>query len=106
MLQEDRHLTIEQLSVFLDQELSAQEQANCQTHLDGCEACRNELMGLRQTVALLRALRPVELPREFLLPVDQTQDDQEQEEEARPTRNPRRLKVLRVAVRTDRKSVV
>ena len=100
MLQDDRHLTTEQLSAFLDQQLSEQEQARGQVHLDTCEDCRRELTGLRQTVTLLRALPPAELPRSFVLPVESVQDDEKKDEneQASTARRPVRLAAFRVAV--------
>jgi anti-sigma factor RsiW len=117
VLQHDQHLTTEQLSAFLDQQLPIQEQERYQAHLGACEDCRTELAGLQQTVALLRSLPPLELPRSFMLPLDiattsQAQNDEpaqrtredKPEENTRTrkaeTRRPARLKVLRIAVRT------
>ena len=67
MAQED-HLTIEHLSAYLDRQLSAQEQAECDVHLQGCRQCRSQLADLRRTVSLLHALPQPELPRSFVLP--------------------------------------
>ena len=64
----DEHLTTEQLSAFLDKELSPQEQAIVDAHLDTCQRCQLVLADLRQTVAMLRALPTVEVPRSFTLP--------------------------------------
>ena len=66
--QSDRHLTTEQLSALLDEQLSDEERAACETHLRGCRQCRSALADLRQTVALLRALPEPTLPRSFTLP--------------------------------------
>jgi len=64
----DEHLTTEQLSAFLDKQLSTQEQAIVDAHLRDCQPCQQSLAGLRQTVALLHALPQVEVPRSFTLP--------------------------------------
>lgn len=64
----DEHLTTEQLSAFLDKQLSTQEQAIVAVHLRDCQPCQQSLAGLRQTVALLHALPQVEVPRSFTLP--------------------------------------
>jgi len=66
--QSDKHLTTEQLSALLDEQLSVEERAACATHLRGCRQCRSALADLRQTVALLRALPEPTLPRSFTLP--------------------------------------
>lgn len=68
MSQQEQHLTIEDLSVFLDTQLSPEKQAAYSAHLQGCEQCQKELTGLRQTVTLLRALPQPSLPRSFVLP--------------------------------------
>jgi len=65
---DDEHLTTEQLSALLDKQLSAQEQVIVDAHLQTCQQCRLALAELRQTVALLRALPQVEVPRSFTLP--------------------------------------
>jgi len=66
------HLTTEQFSAFLDQQLSVQEQSACQVHLDTCELCQQQLADLQQTVLLVRALPRVPVPRSFVLPVEAT----------------------------------
>lgn len=68
--QSDKHLTTEQLSALLDEQLSDEERAACEAHLRSCPQCRSELADLRQTVALLHALPTPELPRSFTLPND------------------------------------
>ena len=70
--QNDRHLTTEQLSALLDQQLSPEEQATYDAHLQTCQQCQRALADLRQTVALLRALPQPALPRSFVLPVGTT----------------------------------
>jgi anti-sigma factor RsiW len=64
----DEHLTTEQLSAFLDKQLSSQEQAIVDAHLSACQQCQLVLADLRQTVAMLRALPRVDVPRSFTLP--------------------------------------
>ena len=66
--QYDGHLTTEQLSAFLDKQLSRQEQLDWNAHLRACQQCQGRLADLRQTVALLHALPQAELPRSFVLP--------------------------------------
>ncbi len=66
------HLTIEQLSAFLDKQLSPQEEAACHAHLRTCQQCQGMLADLRQTSVLLRALPQPELPRSFVLPANIT----------------------------------
>ncbi len=70
MAQEKRHLTTEQLSILLDGEVTAEEQAQWEAHLSTCPQCQQEQAGLRQTVALLHALPPPPLPRSFMLPME------------------------------------
>ncbi len=71
------HLTTEQLSIFLDQQLSAQEQSTCQTHLNTCQHCQQQLTELEQTVLLVRSLPQVPLPRSFVLPTASTAQSQD-----------------------------
>ncbi|HEV2582417.1 MAG TPA: zf-HC2 domain-containing protein [Ktedonobacteraceae bacterium] len=66
------HITIEQLSAFLDQQLTPQEQATVDAHLHTCEQCRLALADLRATVALVRAMPQPALPRSFTLPANVT----------------------------------
>ncbi|HYT35156.1 MAG TPA: zf-HC2 domain-containing protein [Ktedonobacteraceae bacterium] len=63
----DRHLTTEQLSALLDRQLSAEEQAACNAHLESCQQCQRALASLRQTVALLRSMPQPAAPRSFAL---------------------------------------
>jgi len=58
----------EQLSAFLDGELSAGERIALERHLQGCAVCQRALAELRQVRALLRALPVPALPRSFTLP--------------------------------------
>jgi anti-sigma factor RsiW len=68
--QEKRHLTTEQLSILLDGEVTAEEQAQWEAHLSTCPQCQQEQAGLRETVRLLHALPPPPLPRSFMLPME------------------------------------
>lgn len=65
---DERHLTTEQLSAYIDKQLSDQEQAAYATHLQSCAQCQQAMVGLQQTIALLRALPQPSLPRSFTLP--------------------------------------
>jgi hypothetical protein len=66
----DQHLTTEQLSTWLDQQLVPEEQAYCRAHLEDCEQCQDVLDDLQQTVNLLQSLPQMEVPRSFALPAD------------------------------------
>lgn len=61
------HLNSEQLSAYLDGQVRPDERRRLEAHLAACEACRRELAGLRQTVALVRTLPRVPVPRAFTL---------------------------------------
>jgi anti-sigma factor RsiW len=65
---DDRHLTTEQLSALLDQQLPSQEQAKYNAHLKTCRQCQNVMADLKLTVALLHGLPQPTLPRSFVLP--------------------------------------
>ena len=65
---QQEHLTTEQLSAFLDKQLTPQEQAFFDAHLQSCQRCQGVLGELRRTVALLRAMPQPQLPRSFTLP--------------------------------------
>lgn len=62
------HLTIEQLSAYLDRQITSPEQASFDAHLASCAQCRDALAELRATVLLLRAMPRPEAPRSFTLP--------------------------------------
>jgi predicted anti-sigma-YlaC factor YlaD len=68
--QEHQHLTTEQLSAFIDKQLSVEEQSQVDEHLKQCEQCQLWLKELRQTVMLVHALPQPQLPRSFALPAD------------------------------------
>lgn len=61
----------ENLSPFLDGQLSAYERRRVERHLRECPDCRADFESLRQTVALLRTLPSVKLPRSFVLPASE-----------------------------------
>lgn len=84
----DRHLTTEQLSALLDNQLPADEQATYEAHLNTCRQCQRAMANLRQTVALLHALPQPPLPRSFTLPASMgvAQDQMEQPEQLRQLR--------------------
>ncbi len=83
MTKQEQHLTTEQLSAFLDGQLSEQEQAKYKAHLDTCEQCQYSLITLRETVAFLKALPQPKLPRSFELPASKTQVIQPQHQAGR-----------------------
>ncbi len=62
------HLTNEQLSAYLDRQVTPQEQAFFDAHLATCAQCREALAELRAAVLLLRAMPRPELSRSFVLP--------------------------------------
>jgi anti-sigma factor RsiW len=64
----DEHLTTEQLSAFVDRQLSSEEQAVFDAHMSTCRQCQHNLADLRLTVALLRAMPEEQVPRSFVLP--------------------------------------
>ncbi len=57
------------LSPYLDHVLEPAEAARLEAHLASCDACRRQLDGLRQTVALVRALPPERMPRPVSIPL-------------------------------------
>ncbi len=58
----------ENLSAYIDQQLSASDRARVERHLQACEACRQEMAALRRTVALVSQAPRVHAPRSFALP--------------------------------------
>ncbi|MGH2495775.1 MAG: anti-sigma factor family protein [Ktedonobacteraceae bacterium] len=85
---QQEHLTTEQLSAFLDKQLTPQEQAFFDAHLQSCQRCQNALAELRRTVALLHAMPQPQLPRSFTLPatISKTQTPRPQPQPARQGR--------------------
>jgi len=61
------HIQVEQLSSYLDRQVSPAERATIDAHLQQCSECRAELESLRQTVAMLHSLPRVAVPRAFTL---------------------------------------
>lgn len=61
----------EELSAFLDGQLTRQERLRVQKHLEQCAACRKDLASLQHTVALLRATPTVKPPRSFFIPASE-----------------------------------
>lgn len=68
--QNNSHLTTEQLSALIDQQITAEEQAAYSAHLQTCQQCQQAMAALRQTVMLLKALPQPTLPRSFVLPTN------------------------------------
>lgn len=66
----NEHLTMTQLSAYLDQELASGELALCTAHLHTCQPCQATLADLRLTSTLLHEMPQVEVPRSFVLPVN------------------------------------
>jgi len=64
----EREQRDELLSAYLDGQLSAGERARLEAQLAADPALRAELEALRHTVALVRELPPVPIPRNFILP--------------------------------------
>lgn len=64
----ERERRDELLSAYLDGQMSAEERARLEAQLATDRALRAELEALRYTVALVRDLPPVPIPRNFILP--------------------------------------
>ncbi len=64
---QNAHVSADLLSAYLDRQATAGERARVDAHLATCAVCRAELESLRQTVALVRALPRVAVPRAFTL---------------------------------------
>jgi len=64
---------LEELSAYLDQELTGTARQELEAHLETCETCRRRLDVLRQTVSAVKAL-PMEAPaRVFTIPPQREQ---------------------------------
>jgi anti-sigma factor RsiW len=61
----------EDLSAFLDGQLTRRERARVERHLQQCATCRADLEALRGTVVLLRTMPQLRPPRSFLLPASE-----------------------------------
>lgn len=66
----NEHLTITELSAYLDKELAPEELALCDAHLQSCQFCQSALADLRLTAALLSSMPQVAVPRSFTLPTN------------------------------------
>ena len=62
-----RHGVRDLLSAYMDGQVSDSEARRVEQHLDGCDECRLDLESLTETVALLRDLSELEVPRSFAL---------------------------------------
>jgi anti-sigma factor RsiW len=58
----------ENLSAYLDNELSERDNRRVRAHLDSCGLCRQELEALQATTLALSELSPMPLPRSFAIP--------------------------------------
>ncbi len=61
------HLDIELISAYIDSEVTPNEAARVEHHLQACRRCNHELASLRWTVNLLREVPPVPVPRSFVV---------------------------------------
>jgi len=68
----EHELCQEDLSAYLDGQLTSRETGRIERHLETCAECRAELEALRHTVGLLRMVPEARPPRSFLLPVSET----------------------------------
>lgn len=66
----NEHLTIAQLSAYLDRELTSDELALFDAHLQTCQSCQQALTDLRLASSLLHAMPQVTTPRSFTLLLD------------------------------------
>jgi hypothetical protein len=66
----NEHLTIVELSAYIDDELASEELALCAAHIQTCQPCLAALADLELTSALLGGLPQVEVPRSFALPTN------------------------------------
>jgi anti-sigma factor RsiW len=64
---------LEELSAYLDQELTGAQRQELESHLAGCETCRRRLESLRQTVHALKELPREAPPRAFTIPPQRAQ---------------------------------
>lgn len=56
------------LSAYIDRELSPRDHERVRQHLEQCPACQRELAALEHTIALLRRMPVVKAPRSFSIP--------------------------------------
>ena len=66
----NEHLTIAELSAYIDEELAPEELALCDAHIQTCQPCQAALADLRLTSALLGSMPQVAVPRSFTLPTN------------------------------------
>lgn len=66
------HVT-DNLSAYLDGQLTERERLSVAAHLASCATCRHDLETLRYTVALMRELPALRAPRSFTLSTEQAQ---------------------------------
>jgi len=64
---------LEDLSAYLDQELTGTARQDLEAHLQTCETCRRRLAALRQTVSAVQALPTEAPPRVFTIPPQRRQ---------------------------------
>jgi putative zinc finger protein len=64
---------LEDLSSYLDQELTGTARQQLEAHLQTCETCRRRLAALRQTVSAVQALPTEAPPRVFTIPPQRQQ---------------------------------
>ena len=67
----DHQRAQELLSDYLDGELSGEDLAALELHLESCDECQAELESLRDTLSVLGGLKPAEPPPDFLQQVNQ-----------------------------------
>jgi len=95
----NEHLTTAQLSAYLDREVSGDERALCEAHVQSCPQCRAVLADLRVTSGLLRRMPQVEVPRSFVLPADLTAWPVKSAQRVRPVQASRSRSILRSSLR-------
>jgi hypothetical protein len=66
----NEHLTIAELSAYIDEELTPAELAACDAHIRTCQPCQAALADLRLTSTLLSSMPQVAVPRSFTLPTN------------------------------------
>lgn len=64
---------LEDLSAYVDQELTGAARQELEAHLQTCETCRRRLAALRQTVSAVQALPTEAPPRAFTIPPQRQQ---------------------------------
>ena len=78
MLIRPKHQRIkDNLSAYIDGELSSRQAAQIERHIEECGECRRQLDSLRQTVHLLKQIPALPVPRSFLLPASATEGRRE-----------------------------